>query len=165
MLNSQRKFFFPFDKSYLYYIIPFICFLITFSGYFCRKMYSLQAPRTFFSRPCPMNFVLNIHRLWNNAWLGGFPEYASPMSDTYYPFSFPFYFLTRDIYILIFVILAHLFIAYVAFHKFGSLITENKEYLLFFSLAYMFSGAILSRLIHPFILFALAWIPFVLYYF
>jgi hypothetical protein len=166
MQNNQWKKLLSFDKFYLYYLVPVLFIIITFSWLFLQKNVFIASPQDIFQQTMPYEFrVEHPFALWNNAWLGGFPEYASPMSDTYYPFSFPFYFLTRNIYILNFVILAHLFIAYVAFHKFGSLVTENKEYLLFFSLVYMFSGAILSRLVHPFILFALAWVPFVLYYF
>ncbi len=64
-----------------------------------------------------------------------------------------------------FIILLHLFIAYISFNKFGSLVTKNKVILMVFSLSYIFSGVILSRLGQHVILFALAWLPFVYYYF
>ena len=105
---------------------------------------------------------------WNNQWImGGFPEIASPFSDRYYPLSFPFYFLTKSIFVINLVILIHLFIAYLATFKLGSLITENKYLLSIGAILYVFSGIMMSRVSigQNYYVFALAWIPLLYYFF
>ncbi|HIH44908.1 MAG TPA: YfhO family protein [Candidatus Methanoperedenaceae archaeon] len=63
------------------------------------------------------------------------------------------------------ILLLHVFLSYLTFHKLGTTITKNDAVLFVFSLTYAFSGAILSRLTNPGPLFALTWTPLVYYYF
>lgn len=104
---------------------------------------------------------------WNNLYAGGFPLIASPHSDIYYPLSVPFYFITGSLSIVNILLLFHLFIAYLAMHKLGSLITKNECALLLFSLFYTFSAVTLGRIYagHHLLLYGLAWIPLLYYYF
>lgn len=153
-------------KKNLLFFVPVIFIIIAFFSIFYQRTTFVADYQDLLQLTMPYHFyVEHPFSLWNNAWLGGFPEYASPISDKYYPFSFPLYFLTKNIFFMNFIILLHLFIAYISFHKLGSLVTDNKVILLIFSLSYIFSGVILSRLGQHVILFALAWLPFVYFYF
>jgi len=105
--------------------------------------------------------------LWDNQWLTGLPDIASMNSDRFYPLSFPFFLLSQNILIIDFILLLHLYIAFLAFFKLGSLLVKNNELLLIFSLGYMFSGVVLSRIFigHIFFVYAMAWIPLLFYFF
>jgi hypothetical protein len=109
----------------------------------------------------------NLFFSWNNFWITGFPEYASPLIDRFYPFSYPFYLITQDIFIMNFVILLHLFIAYLTFYKLGSLSIQNSNILMIFSLFYIFSGTMIARLVGGavFYIFAFAWLPLGYYFY
>ena len=104
---------------------------------------------------------------WNNLWSGGFPLIASPGSDKYYLFSFPFYLIFQNLSVVNFIILLHLLIAYFGFFKLGSLLTKNYNALLIFSLFFAFSGILLGRIYagHHLLLYGLAWIPLLYYFF
>ena len=109
----------------------------------------------------------NLFFSWNNFWITGFPEYASPLIDRFYPLSYPFYLVTHDIFVMNFVILLHLFIAYLAFYKLGSISIRNPDLLMIFSLFYVFSGTMIMRIVGGaiFYVFAFAWLPLVYYFF
>ncbi|MGA2104305.1 hypothetical protein [Methanoregula sp.] len=66
-----------------------------------------------------------------------------------------------------FVILLHLFIAYLAFYKLGSISIRNPDLLMIFSLFYVFSGTMIMRIVGGaiFYVFAFAWLPLVYYFF
>ncbi|MDM7917595.1 MAG: hypothetical protein QUS12_00315, partial [Methanosarcina sp.] len=91
------------------------------------------------------------------------------MSDRFYPLSFPAFYFTGDIYIINWVLLGHLVIAYFTAFLLFSLV--RREYNVpsfivpFFSLLYITSGAVLARVMagQIFIVYALSWIP-LLYY-
>ncbi|MCQ8894532.1 MAG: hypothetical protein NQU46_07900 [Methanolinea sp.] len=91
------------------------------------------------------------------------------MSDRFYPFSFPAFFLTGDIFVINGVLIAHLVIAYLTSFALFSLLKREYDIplpvLALFSLVYACSGAMLARIMvgHIFIVYALAWIP-LLYY-
>lgn len=153
-------------KSFLYTLLPVILIFILFSQVFTLKGAFIAHYGDILQLTMPYHFFADHPgALWNNMWITGFPDYAGPISDLYYPFSFPFYFIFRDITVINFILLLHLIIAYFAFHKLGTLLTENENVLLLFSLSYVFSGAVLGRLGQTVILFALAWIPFIYFYF
>lgn len=99
--------------------------------------------------------------------MGGFPEIASPFSDRYYPLSFPFYYITKSIYVLNVVVLLHLFIAYFSSFILGSLVTQKKYYLTIGAFFYTFSGILMSRVSvgQNYYIYALAWLPLLYYFF
>lgn len=105
--------------------------------------------------------------LWNNQWLTGLPEYANPLSDRFYPLFYPFFVLTQDPFIISFVILFHLYIAYLCFYKLAGLMTKIPELRMVGGLFFIFSGVLLSRVFigHLLILFAIAWLPLLYYAF
>jgi hypothetical protein len=109
----------------------------------------------------------NFFTKWNYLWAGGFPLVANPHSDMYYLFSSSFYLVSQNLFIVNFIILAHVIIAYFAFYKLGSLITKNDNLLLIFSLFFAFSGVILGRIYagHHLLVYGLAWTPLIYYYF
>jgi len=109
---------------------------------------------------------LNLLGKWNNLWPGGFPEVANPLSSRFYPFCFPFYYLSNSIYILNFVVILHILIAFFSFRKLATLICSSEFLLTVSALFYAFSGILLTRIAagQLVILFALAWTP-LMYYF
>jgi hypothetical protein len=156
------------NKKILFLLLPLVILALLFPSAFTGEQVFIGEYHDVLANSMPYLF-LGDHpfALWNNAWIGGFPEYASPMSDRYYPFSLPFYLATKDIFILNLVLLLHVYIAFLAFHKLAGLFTRNDSLILVFSLFYSLSGIMLSRIWagHIFIVYALAWIPLVYCFF
>jgi hypothetical protein len=155
-------------KEMVYLIVPFLLLLILFPtvvqpGHVLISEYhdSLIIINS------GMSVLQNPFGLWNNQWITGLPEYADPLSDHYYPFFFPIFMLTQDMFILNFVLLAHLYIAYLFFYLLSGLMTKNAEIRMISALFYIFSGVLLFRLAagHVSLIFALAWIPLLYYAF
>ncbi|WP_048130554.1 hypothetical protein [Methanolacinia petrolearia] len=106
--------------------------------------------------------------LWDNLWITGFPEFASPGSDFYYPLIIPLLNITQDIYAQInYSTILHLIVAFITTYLLLGLITEKKNLKMAFSLLYIFSALMLSRVYvgHEIIVFSLAWIPLLYYSF
>lgn len=106
--------------------------------------------------------------LWNNLWITGFPEFASPQSDFYYPFALFFSALFEDIFMQAnFNVMLHLLIAFFTSYLLFTHVSENKTYLAIFSLSYVFSSMMLLRVLagHELIICALAWTPLLYYSF
>jgi hypothetical protein len=156
------------NQRIIYLLLPLVILALLFPAAFTGEQVFIGDYHDTLGNAMPYLF-LGEHpfALWNNAWIGGFPEYASPMSDRYYPFSLPFYLATKDIFILNLVILLHLYIAFLAFYKLSGLFSRNNNLMLIFSFFYSLSGIMLSRVYagHIFIVYALAWIPLVYYFF
>jgi hypothetical protein len=158
----------PSIKTLVYLLLPLLFLLIVFPA-------AVQPDHGFISEYhdalcliLPDYFLIhNPLALWDNQWLTGLSDIASMNSDRFYPLSFPFFFLTQDILVIDFILLLHLYIAYLAFFRLGSLLVKNSELLLIFSLGYMFSGVVLSRIFigHIFFVYAMAWIPLLFYFF
>lgn len=104
--------------------------------------------------------------LWNNLWPGGYPEIANPLSSRYYPVTQLSSFWFDSTFIFNFIVLLHIFIAFISFYFFGSILTKHRLPLVFFSCMYSFSGAILTRIHggHLSIIFALSWAPLFFYF-
>jgi len=155
-------------KEIVYLILPIILLLILFPTV-------MQSNQTFISEyhdtlvgsNSYLSMIENPFSLWNNQWITGFPEYASPLSDRYYPLFYPLFILTQDIFIVNLVLFIHLYIAYLLFFKLSGLMTRNSELRMISALFYIFSGVMLSRVDvgHILIVSALAWIPLLYYAF
>lgn len=102
---------------------------------------------------------------WNFLWLGGFPDVLTPISNIYYPLFFPVYALIPTLATINFVIILHIFLAYVFFFKLSSLYVENEWIRAVLSLLYISSGAFLARVVagQIVIVFSLTWIPLLFY--
>ncbi|MBN2734048.1 MAG: hypothetical protein JXQ82_04220 [Methanomicrobiaceae archaeon] len=151
-----------------YFFLPIILILIAFNYIIINNNLLFGDYKDIISVFEPNIFLnSNPFALWNNLWLTGIPDISNFMSGRFYPFSFVFYLLSNDIYIVNIVVLLHLIIAYFAMHKLGSLICKDKEILLVVSLLYVFSGLMLSRVFagHTLYILALAWIPLIYYFF
>lgn len=156
------------SKDVIYYIFPvfFIAILyyssLPFNQTYIGEWHDIFANSLYYTI-VDHNYLAT----WNNLGAGGFPLIASPHSDKYYLLSFPFYLLFQNLSIVNFIILLHLVIAYFAFFKFGSLITQNNNALLIFSLFFSFSGMLLGRIYagHHLLLYGLVWIPLLYYFF
>ena len=156
------------SKEILYYIFPALLIIILyfmflpFNQNYIGEWHDIFANSMYYSLVDQNYFVT-----WNNLWAGGFPLIASPNSDKYYIFSFPFYLIFQNLTVVNFILLLHLLIAYFAFFKLGSLITKNNNALLIFSLFFAFSGIMLGRVHggHHLLLYGLAWVPLLYYFF
>ena len=155
-------------KTLVCFLVPLLFLLIVFPVAIQPNHGLISDYHDALSLILPDFFLIhNPLALWNNQWITGLSDIASLNSDRFYPLSFPFFFLSQNIFILDFLLLLHLYIAYLAFFKLGSLLVKNNELLLIFSLGYMFSGVLLSRILigHIFFVYAMAWIPLLFYFF
>jgi hypothetical protein len=149
------------------YIVPFVAVVLIYFSLNPTDQTFIAGYNDLLQTTMQYIYSPNIYFSWNNFWITGFPEYASPLIDRFYPFSYPFYLITKDIFVMNFVILFHLFIAYLAFYKLGSLSIRNSDILMIFSLFYIFSGTMVARLVGGavFYIFAFAWLPLGYYFF
>lgn len=156
------------SKEILYYIFPALLIIILYFMFLPFNQNYIGEWHDIFANSMYYSIIdQNYFITWNNLWSGGFPLYASPHSDKYYIFSFPFYLIFQNLTVVNYILLLHLLIAYFAFFKLGSLITKNKNALLIFSLFFAFSGIMLGRVYggHHLLLYGLAWVPLLYYYF
>ncbi len=156
------------SKDVIYYIFPVIFIAVLYYAFLPFNQTYIGEWHDIFANSLYYIVVDNNYlATWNNLGAGGFPLIASPHSDKYYLFSFPFYLIFQNLSIVNFIILFHLVIAYFAFFKFGSLITKNYNALLIFSLFFSFSGMLLGRIYagHHLLLYGLVWIPLLYYFF
>lgn len=155
-------------KNFVYYLFPVLLIAILYLPFLPFNQTYIGEWHDIFANSLYYTITgSNYFATWNNLWIGGFPLSASPHSDKYYPFSFPFYLIFQNISIVNFIILLHLVIAYFSFYKLGSLITKNNNALLIFSVFYAFSGIMLGRVYagHHLLLYGLAWLPLIYYFF
>lgn len=157
-------------SSIFVYILPIISLIIIFGFILAQRGVFISEWHDTLANAMPYLFLADHPlALWNNAWISGFPEITSPMSDRFYPFSLPLFMLFQDIFILNWVILAHLVIAFGTSYLLFSLMRNEADipsYVIpIFALLYMLSGVMLARIYagHIFIIYALTWIP-LLYY-
>ncbi len=155
-------------KEIIYYIFPIILIFILYYSFLPFNQTYIGEWHDIFANSLYYTTVdHNYLTTWNNLWSGGFPLTASPNSDKYYIFSFPFYLIFQNLSIVNIILLFHLLIAYFAFFKLGSLLTKNYNALLIFSLFFAFSGILLGRIYagHHLLLYGLVWIPLIYYFF
>ncbi len=155
-------------NNLVYFLFPIILIIILYASFFPFNQVYIGNWHDIYANS--MYFSLlneNYFTTWNNLWAGGFPLIASPNSDKYYLFSFPFYLIFKDLSIVNIIILLHVLIAYFAFFKLGSLITKNYNLIMIFSLFFAFSGVIFGRFEtgHHLLLYGIAWIPLLYYFF
>jgi len=155
-------------KTIVYLLLPIFILLILFPTYLPPNQAFISEYHDTMNVMIPELFLIqNPLALWNNQWITGYSEISSLNSDRFYPFSFPFLLTSQNIFIITIILLLHLYIAYLAFYKLGSLLVKNPDFLMLFSMGYMFSGVLLSRILAGHILFvyAMAWIPLLYYIF
>lgn len=156
------------EKTVVYLLIPLFFLLIIFPAAFQSNEVFISEYHDTLALMIPELYLMdNPLSLWNNYWNTGYSEIASFNSDRFYPFSFILSYLTQDIFVINIIILVNLYIAYLAFFKLGSLVVKNQDLLMLFSLGYMLSGVIMSRVYigHILFVYSLAWIPLVFYFF
>ena len=83
--------------------------------------------------------------LWDNLWLGGFPEYASPISALYNPLVTVPYFMFGLIAGSKVIVVLHVFLAGICFWVFSTTITSRRSLQLYGSLLFMLSGTLITR--------------------
>ncbi|MHB8163919.1 MAG: hypothetical protein ACYDDV_06160 [Methanoregula sp.] len=155
-------------KEMVYLTLPLILLLIIFPTVIqADQVFITDFSDTLLTLNAEISVIHNPFSLWNNQWITGLPEYADPLSDRYYPLFYPVFILTQDIFIINLVLLIHLYIAYLFFFILSGIMTKNSELRMIFSLFYVFSGILLSRVFagHALLVFALAWIPLLYYAF
>lgn len=155
-------------KELVYLALPLVLLLLVFpTVLFPNGTYITGSSDTQLVINSEQSVAEHPFSLWNNQWLTGIPEYANPLSDRFYPLFYPLFVVTQDPFIINFVIFVHLYIAFLCFYLFAGLVTKNPELRFVFSLFYIFSTTMLSRVFagHVLILFALTWIPLLYYAF
>ncbi len=155
-------------KEMVYLLLPLFLLIILFPTVIQQEHVFLpEYHDTLLTINSELSVINSPFSLWNNRWLTGFPQYADPLSNLYYPFFFPALLLTQDIFIVNLIVLVHLYFAFLFFYVFAGLMTKRAEIRLIAALFYIFSGVLLSRLPagHISLLFALTWIPLLYYAF
>jgi len=155
-------------KKIIYLLLPILFLLIVFPTCLQPNPVFISEYHDTMNVIMPDLFLMqNPLALWNNQWITGYSEISSLNSDRFYPFSFPFLMSFQNIFIINFILLLHLYIAYLAFYKLGSILVKNSDLLMLFSIGYMFSGVLISRVFigHILFVYAMAWIPLLYYFF
>lgn len=158
----------PVLRHWVYLLLPLVFLLIVFPMAFQPDHGFISDYHDPLGLILPDYFLIhNPLALWDNQWLTGFSDISSMNSDRFYPFSFPFFLLSQNIFVLDLILLLHLYIAFLALFKLGSLVVKDDNLLFILSLGYMFSGVLMSRIQigHIFFVYAMAWIPLILYFF
>jgi hypothetical protein len=154
-------------RTLVYLLIPIVLLLIVFPLALHPGQETISEYHDTITCMLPNVFLMeHPFALWNNMWLSGYPELSSVDTDRFYPLSFPITYLTHDIFVINLLLLIHLYIAFLAFYKLGSLVGKDQNLLFLFSLGYMFFGGIMARTFigHYFQVFALAWTPLIFYF-
>jgi len=154
-------------RTVAYLLIPILLLLVVFPLAVQPVQITISEYHDTISCMLPNVFLMqNPFALWNNMWLAGYPEISSVDTDRFYPFSFPITYFAHDIFVINLLILIHLYIAFLAFNKLGSLICRDENLLFLFSVGYMFFGGLMARTFigHYFQVYALAWTPLVFYF-
>ena len=113
-------------KTIVYLLLPILLLLIVFPTYLQPNQVFISEYHDTMNVMIPELFLMqNPLALWNNQWITGYSEISGLNSDRFYPFSFPFLMGSQHIFIINFILLLHLYIAYLAFYKFGSLFVNN----------------------------------------
>jgi hypothetical protein len=155
-------------KTVVYLLLPLLFLLLIFPVFSMPDHVFISEYHDTMALMIPdLHLAQNPLALWNNQWLTGYSESGSLNTDRFYPLSFLFTLFSKDIFIINFIILINLYIAFLAFYKLGGLLVKNQELLLLFSTAYMLSGVLLSRVFigHITFIYAMAWIPLLYYFF
>ena len=155
-------------KDVCYLILPLVLLLVVFPSIIQQDQGFISSK---YDTLLTVNSELSVANdplaLWNPNWLTGIPEYALSLSEKYYPTFIPSLPFSQDIYLTNWLIIIHLFLAYLFFFKMSGLMTRNPELRMIFSTIYMFSGILLARVDagHLTIIYALTWIPLMYYAF
>ena len=156
------------QKEIVYLVLPLLLLVILFPTVVQHEQVFLSEYHdTLLTLNADLTVISHPFSLWNNQWLTGLPAYADPLGNQYYPLFFPVLLLTQDLFIVNFIILVHLYLAFLFFWLLAGVVTKNPEVRMISALFYLFSGAMLARLPagHISLLFALAWIPLLYYAF
>jgi hypothetical protein len=156
------------SRNIVYFVFPIVLIIALYFAFLPFNQTYIGDWHDIFANSFYYSLVeKNYFVTWNDLGVGGFPLTASPGSDKYYLFSFPFYLVFQSMSVVNYLMLLHLLIAYFAFYQFGSLLTKNDNALLIFSLFFAFSGLMLGRVAagHHLLLYGLAWIPLLYYFF
>ena len=114
-------------KTIVYLLLPLFFLLIIFPAAFQSNQVFISEYHDTMAMTMPELFCMEHPvSLWNNYWITGFPEYADPGSDRYYPLSYPIFLLTQDFFIINLILLINLYIAYLFFFKMSGLMTKNS---------------------------------------
>lgn len=150
-------------RLFITYGLPLILLIILYTGPMLSHGSVLEQQDLISDNLRYVSWTEHPFSLWNNLWSGGMPNAGSPHDDLYYPFGFPFYLLSQNLQMMSIILIAHLYIAYLAMRRLAGLATSDERVLLLAGLGYAFSGALLCRLeaSHVYQLYALAWLPLV----
>lgn len=112
------------------------------------------------------NMVKNNFSLWDDSWWLGFPDYAGPLSNIFYPISSIIFVIFGVIFGLKLLIFIHILFSGIGFYYFSKYLTKNNFARLYGSIIYMLSGSIATKIVagHLEKIFVFPWIPIALYF-
>ncbi|MCZ7400484.1 MAG: 6-pyruvoyl-tetrahydropterin synthase-related protein [Candidatus Methanoperedens sp.] len=122
----------------------------------------------FDSNLSPIAYMLNSNfSLWNDSWMLGFPDYAGPLNNIFYPISTLTFFLFGIVLGLKILIFIHVLLSGVGFYFFSQNLTKNNWARMYGSIIYMLSGSLAAKIYagHLEKLMIFPWIPIALYFF
>jgi uncharacterized membrane protein YfhO len=148
--------------------IIFSCLIFFARGIFMNRMSILwDTSNQFFPK---LWYTANVWRrgllpLWNPFLFNGFPTFADPQSQTFYPFTFAMAFLTgvsaRMVYLqLVF----HYMLAGIFMYLFAGFYVKDIAGRLIASLIYMFNGFMINHFEHLTMINSIIWLPVILFF-
>lgn len=150
-----------------FFIILF-CLLFFAKGIFLNRISILwDTPNQFFPKLWYTAHVWRkgIFPLWNPFLFNGFPTFADPQSQTFYPFTLAMAFLTvisaKVVYLQL---VAHYMLAGIFMYLFSGLYVRNAAGRLIASLIYMFNGFMIDHFEHLPMINSIVWLPLILFF-
>jgi uncharacterized membrane protein YfhO len=148
--------------------IIFCCLVFFARGIFINRMSILwDTANQFFPK---LWYTVSVWRrgllpLWNPFLFNGFPTFADPQSQTFYPFTFAMAFLTgisaRMVYLQL---VSHYMLAGIFMYLFAGFYVKDVGGRVIASLIYMFNGFMINHFEHLTMINSVVWLPLILFF-
>ncbi len=114
-----------------------------------------------------VNMLKSNFSLWDDSWWLGFPDYAGPLSNIFYPISTFVFVVFGVVFGLKLLIFIHILLSGIGFYLFSQYLTKNNFARLYGSIIYMLCGSLAIKIVagHLEKLLIFPWIPLTLYFF
>lgn len=150
-----------------FFIILF-CLLFFAKGIFRNNISIIwDTPNQFFPK---LWYTANVWRrglppLWNPFLFNGFPTFADPQSQTFYPFTFAMAFLTGVSAKMVYLQLVfHYMLAGIFMYLFAGFYVKDIAGRVIASLIYMFNGFMIDHFSHLTMINSVVWLPLILFF-
>ncbi len=113
-----------------------------------------------------VNMLKSNFSLWDDLWWLGFPDYAGPLSNIFYPISTIVFTVFGVVFGLKLLIFIHILLSGLGFYLFSQYLTKNNFARLYGSIIYMLSGSLAAKILagHLEKILIFPWIPITLYF-